>query len=778
MRAPASTSSSSQQQQQQPGTSFDLQSGSQQQAGSPAALSATASSPSSALLQPLQASGIPQDSFYRSSSSEGIGGGSQGGGPLMEPQGPQRRSLLERPQRTISSDDEDWDSASDEEGAAGPGSSSAGQGPMWRGSPRPQAGRNGNSSSSGNGQGSDQDYWERISSFEEDEEWGDEDEEGWGPGGPSRAQQPRRPPPPPRIARALPLQLLPLSQTGALHDPETFAPLAVPPDPAAAAAGTAGSGGGQGQGQQQGLALPLVGPWVLSNNARAFPSSDALLLYESNRSPVEDRLAIRLEYVIEREDDIASFAQQLRSSGSSTGSGPSGAGEAGWNAPDDAGGLGSQSEGSWGPAADGGPSAASSSSFPAPQQGRPAPVATLHLFNISRRARGRTDDCIVLVDSPASAEEGRGMTQAAVRPGDQGLALRPGDVITLGRGPHAPRFKVAVLGGGPRSSQSLIQAAVARYCGDALAQLQQRGPGGSGSAAPGGASSSSGSGAGRRGSGSGSRSSPSPPQLPSLAQVAYQARSDPKGADAGYQLLLASRESANPFAWIAWAQVAARLGQLRKARDLFRTAVAAAAPPNAPGEPGGPGDLLMGGLAQGPEAAAVGGLGSRQGWPPIMQQPQGFPQQQQPQDGWSLAWPSAGAGGAFASSSASAAGSAGGSMSGSGGGAPPPGPGPVAFMQALFMWGRFEWFTAKLYGSARHLFRAAADAARLHPGGPAAGGVGMVLHAWASAELERDNVLNARVVVAEALRKCPQDQPLYVLAAGVELAGGDLSECD
>ena len=50
----------------------------------------------------------------------------------------------------------------------------------------------------------------------------------------------------------------------------------------------------------------------------------------------------------------------------------------------------------------------------------------------------------------------------------------------------------------------------------------------------------------------------------------------------------------------------------------------------------------------------------------------------------------------------------------------------------------------------------------------------MVLHYWANAELERNNVRNARVVLAEALRKCPMDQPLYTLAAGVELAGGDL----
>jgi Flp pilus assembly protein TadD len=54
-----------------------------------------------------------------------------------------------------------------------------------------------------------------------------------------------------------------------------------------------------------------------------------------------------------------------------------------------------------------------------------------------------------------------------------------------------------------------------------------------------------------------------------------------------------------------------------------------------------------------------------------------------------------------------------------------------------------------------------------------AGGVNLILHSWGSSELERGNVFNARVVTAEALRKCPDDQVLYVLAAGVEHAGGD-----
>ena len=93
--------------------------------------------------------------------------------------------------------------------------------------------------------------------------------------------------------------------------------------------------------------------------------------------------------------------------------------------------------------------------------------------------------------------------------------------------------------------------------------------------------------------------------------------------------------------------------------------------------------------------------------------------------------------------------------------------------QVLFNWARFEW-GLRLYGPARHLFRRAADLALAHPEGWAAGGAGIILHAWASAELQNDNVRNARIIAAKALRKCAADQPLYVLAGNIELAGGNL----
>lgn len=35
------------------------------------------------------------------------------------------------------------------------------------------------------------------------------------------------------------------------------------------------------------------------------------------------------------------------------------------------------------------------------------------------------------------------------------------------------------------------------------------------------------------------------------------------------------------------------------------------------------------------------------------------------------------------------------------------------------------------------------------------------------------NLTNARIVVAEGLRKCPDDAPLFVLAASVEVEAGD-----
>ena len=52
-----------------------------------------------------------------------------------------------------------------------------------------------------------------------------------------------------------------------------------------------------------------------------------------------------------------------------------------------------------------------------------------------------------------------------------------------------------------------------------------------------------------------------------------------------------------------------------------------------------------------------------------------------------------------------------------------------------------------------------------------------VMRAWAKAEFERDNVGNARILLAEALRRSPGVQPLYVLAGNVELTAGNLGVC-
>eukprot|EP00955_Chlamydomonas_euryale_P014510 156036-Chlamydomonas_euryale.AAC.3 len=46
--------------------------------------------------------------------------------------------------------------------------------------------------------------------------------------------------------------------------------------------------------------------------------------------------------------------------------------------------------------------------------------------------------------------------------------------------------------------------------------------------------------------------------------------------------------------------------------------------------------------------------------------------------------------------------------------------------------------------------------------------------AWARAELDRDNVGNARIILAEALRRSPAVQPLYVLGGSLELKASNL----
>jgi hypothetical protein len=77
-------------------------------------------------------------------------------------------------------------------------------------------------------------------------------------------------------------------------------------------------------------------------------------------------------------------------------------------------------------------------------------------------------------------------------------------------------------------------------------------------------------------------------------------------------------------------------------------------------------------------------------------------------------------------------------------------------IQILRSWGKLEW-DQKLFGPSRRLWRLAANEAFKFPYEISATGGGSVLHCWATAEFERDNILNARVIVGEALRKCPRD---------------------
>ena len=94
-------------------------------------------------------------------------------------------------------------------------------------------------------------------------------------------------------------------------------------------------------------------------------------------------------------------------------------------------------------------------------------------------------------------------------------------------------------------------------------------------------------------------------------------------------------------------------------------------------------------------------------------------------------------------------------------------------VQVLYHWAAAEWAGGSR-GSARHLWRYAADLTYCHPLGAGNGGHWRVMLAWAQSELDRDAVTYARVILAEALRRTPAAQPLYVLGGAIELAAGNL----
>jgi hypothetical protein len=255
--------------------------------------------------------------------------------------------------------------------------------------------------------------------YDEDEDDGSDSE--WQP------PPPRRPPPQPRVARALPLQLIPMSPgAGTLLDPDTGRPLIGDSTSSNSNSSTArnSSSSSSRSTPVTGLALPLLGPWMLSNSRDKFPASDALVDYHPvTQHGIQQWLSMRLEYVPQADEQESEYEARIGDAITLPSQGFSGTpASSAWEGEGDRDGE----FGEWG-----------TYSRPA----RPDPIATLQLFNLSRRRRGSTEAATFFVYSPASEEEGRGRTQAAIRPGDPGFPLRPGDVITLGSGPDAPRFR-------------------------------------------------------------------------------------------------------------------------------------------------------------------------------------------------------------------------------------------------------------------------------------------------------------------------------------------------
>jgi ppGpp synthetase/RelA/SpoT-type nucleotidyltranferase len=220
---------------------------------------------------------------------------------------------------------------------------------------------------------------------------------------------------------------------------------------------------------------------------------------------------------------------------------------------------------------------------------------------------------------------------------------------------------------------------------------------------------------------------------------------------------LAVAHPASPGPWFVWAQLALSRRRSWMARELFRAAAitqqlqldaAAAATAAAAAAVSGTGSSSSGG--GGGAVQPGGGRKDDAAHRPLLDGDDDASHQatppQEPQPGPLPLGPASPAGARLRAAVAGVA-RAGGQQ---------PARRSARLVQVLRVWARAEW-DAGLLGPARRLWRAAANEALSHPPDLAAMGGGAVLRAWAAAEFEADNVLNARVIIGEALRKCPHD---------------------
>eukprot|EP00798_Chlamydomonas_sp_ICE-L_P013699 gene13699-19591_t len=432
-----------------------------------------------------------------------------------------------------------------------------------------------------------------------------------------------------------------------------------------AASDPLGSAGDKRAGADPGslsVKVPLLGPLYMSNESRTFPHVD--LCFNAGKNG-KDRLAVRLEYTMERSD--------------------------------------------------------------------PSAIAKLHIFNQSRISRRRRQEAVVSVNG----EE--------VYPGGAGIQLCEGDEVRIGKGKGAAKFVVEPAVDceeDPMLSQ--VEQALLRYCPlDSPAQPQQQQA----------RRSTPGPGPGaeyvrnysvEKGLYSGGKGKEEYMLLSDMhfVQMACLSRHEPETANRGFGLI-ARKDTKNIGLWLSWAQLATRMGSVKKARDLYRAAA----------EVAGNVDLTQG-TTPIPTVTSKGMVLGENG---LLSSSSDDEDSNARLATYASRTAAAVAAAAAAASERTVPAESLTLDQGEKSDEPPP------LRSVLFNWARLEW-NQKQYGPARHLWRKSADLALAHPEGWAAGGAGIVLHSWALAELQSDNVRNARIIAAEALRKCPEDQPLYVLA--------------